>query len=282
MVRIACCQLTPEVDDPRGSAARAREAIGDAIAAGAQVIVLPELAPCGYIFRSREEARAVAEPADGPLLASWASEAARGDAVVIGGFCELAPDGRLFNSAALVDPTGVRAVYRKLHLWNEELLWFERGEDPAPVVATRHGRIGLAVCYDIEFLELTRGLGLAGAEIIAVPTNWPHQDPPAGERPIVKSLAISTAYLNHVIVALCDRGGAERGVRFQGASVIAGGDGAVLAESAPGAATEMLVADGDVAATRDKRLGARNDAFADRRYEHYSAGLLGAAPHPGA
>ena len=83
-------------------------------------MVLPELANSGYVFTSAEEARAAAVRVDGELLAGWAHEAARGDALVIGGFCELGADDRLYNSAAVVDSTGVLAVYRKLHLWNEE------------------------------------------------------------------------------------------------------------------------------------------------------------------
>jgi len=268
-LRVACCQTAPDVEDPAASAAGARAALRDAVEAGAQIVLLPELAHSGYIFRSAEEARAVAVPADGELLAGWAQEAARGDAVVIGGFCELAEDGRVFNSAAIVDGEGVVAVYRKLHLWNDEASWFTPGEEPAPVVDTRHGRIGLGVCYDIEFPELTRGLALAGAELIALPTNWPREQvSPAGE-PTPHLLARATAYLSHVFVAVCDRGGEERGGGFQGASVIAAPDGAMLAAAEPGAGVQTLVADCHLDAARDKRRGPRNDALGDRRPEHY-------------
>ena len=95
--------------------------------------------------------------------------------MVVGGFCELGEGGRLFNSAAVVDRSGVLAVYRKLHLWNDESSWFTPGSEPAPVVDTVHGRIGVGVCYDIEFPELTRGLALAGADLVALPTNWPRE-----------------------------------------------------------------------------------------------------------
>lgn len=268
-LRVACCQTLPDVEDPRASADRARTALRAAVDSGAEIVILPELAHSGYIFRSAEEARAVAVPADGELLAGWAREAARGDAVVIGGFCELGADGRVFNSAAVVDADGVIAVYRKLHLWNDEASWFTPGEQSAPVVDTRHGRIGVGVCYDIEFPELTRGLALAGAELIALPTNWPRQDPsPAGE-PTPHLLARATAYVSHVYVAVCDRGGEERGARFQGATVIAGPRGAALATAAPGAGAETVAADCDLRATRDKRTGPRNDALADRRPQHY-------------
>lgn len=272
-VLVACCQALPDVENPEAGAARVRAALGAAVDAGARIVVLPELANSGYVFRSLAEARDAATPADGALLRGWAQEAARGDAVVVGGFCELGEDGRLFNSAAVVDRDGVLAVYRKLHLWNDEASWFTPGSEPAPVVATRHGRIGVGVCYDIEFPELTRGLALAGAELIALPTNWPRQADPVGEAPMLHLLARATAYLSRVFVAVCDRGGEERGLGFQGGSVIAAADGAVLAATTPRATAQTLLAECDLNTARDKRTGPRNDALADRRPEHYPPGL---------
>ena len=265
-VRIACCQIQPDVDSPESGAARARDALSAAIDGHAQIVVLPELCNSGYVFRSTYEARATAVPADGTLLAGWAEEAARGDAIVIGGFCELAEDGEIFNSAAIVGREGVLAVYRKLHLWDQEQRWFARGEQPAPVVQTRHGRVGLGICYDIEFPELTRGLALGGADLIVLPANWPHdgRDPP-----MLRSLAVTTAYLNRVFIAVCDRAGSERGLEFQGGSVIAAPDGSVLAVAGAGAHSETLIADCELQLARDKGNGPNNDAFADRRPEHY-------------
>src|SRR5205085_5301125 len=119
-VRIACCQICPDVESPRESAALARESIAAAVAQGAHIVLLPELCTSGYVFRSVDEPRAAATPADGELLTSWAAEAARGDALVVGGFCEVTPDGRLFNSSALVDGSGVLAIDRQVHLGAEE------------------------------------------------------------------------------------------------------------------------------------------------------------------
>ena len=260
-VRIACCQLVPDIDHPVASAAQARAALADAIRAGAQIVVLPELCTSGYAFSSAAEARAAAEPASGPLLRSWAQEAAHTGAVVIGGFCELADDGRVFNSAALVDASGVRAVYRKLHLWDREPRWFSHGEDPAPVVPTRFGKIGIGVCYDIEFPELTRGLALGGAQLIALPANWPREPPPPGRpMPALQLLAQATASISRVYVAACDRGGSERGLAFQGASVIAAPDGAILSAAEPAMAdsettAQRLLADCDLTTALDKRTG---------------------------
>jgi 5-aminopentanamidase len=270
-MRVACCQIAPDVNDPALSAAEAGEAISAAVAAGAQIVVLPELANSGYVFGSQSEVRAAATPADGEVLASWA--AAAGDATVIAGFCELTADGAIHNSAAVLEDGSVLAVYRKVHLWNEEQRWFTPGSDGAPVLDTRHGRIGVAVCYDLEFPEVTRGLALAGAELIAIPTNWPyHLNPPDG-RPILHSLAAVTAYLNKVYVAVCDRCGSERGIDFEGGSAIAAADGSLVAGPVKDRAAATITADCDLDRARDKRSGTRNDAFADRRPGCYPAAL---------
>jgi predicted amidohydrolase len=271
-VRIVCCQLAPSVEHPQDNAALAREAVAAAVGAGAQIVVLPELCNSGYVFESEEEARKAAVLADGELLQTWAEEAQRGDALVIGGFAELAPDGTLYNSAALVSGEGTLAVYRKLHLWDQEPRWFAHGEDPAPVVETRYGRIGIGICYDVEFPELSRGLALAGAELIAMPTNWPREENPPNGRPILHSLVAATAYFNKVFLALCDRAGTERGVEFEGGSVIADPRGAIVAGPMANRGPETIYAECDLATARDKRTSG-GDAFADRRPERYATAL---------
>lgn len=283
VIEVACCQLAPVVGRFDENVSRVRTALAAAVSDGAQLVVVPELATSGYVFQSVDEAFASAVRADGPELAGWCAEAARGSAVVVGGFCELGDDGQLYNSCALVDASGVRAVYRKIHLWDEEPRWFTPGSAPAPVVDTHLGRIGLAVCYDIEFPELTRGLALDGAELLAIPTNWPRGWAAHGDVPILVTLARSTAYLSRVFVAVCDRGGVERGLEFEGGSVIAGPDGLVLAgppstRDARDAGDAVMRASCELESARRKGTGTRNDAFADRRPELYETGLVKARP----
>jgi predicted amidohydrolase len=213
-VRVACAQLGPRIGDVDGNRARALQAIDGAAARGAQLVVLPELCVSGYCFADAGEARACAEPADGPTVAGWCDAAARHDLVVVGGFCELDPHGDLRNSAVIVDRTGLRALYRKTHLWDREPLIFRRGDEPAPVVDTPAGRIGLAVCYDAAFPEHTRRLALAGAEIVAVPMNSPAPQRPTEPIPIEIALAMAAANANRVHVAQADRTGDERGTRW--------------------------------------------------------------------
>jgi predicted amidohydrolase len=271
-VRVACLQLAPVVGDLEGNRRLTREAVREAVGAGARLIVLPELSTSGYVFESPEEARTCAEPVEGPSLTAWSEEAARGGAVVVGGFCELGEDGRLYNSAAVVEGGGVLGVYRKIHLWDRERLFFEPGGECAPVLETSVGRIGVGVCYDLNFPEVARGLALAGAEIVVLPSNLPRFPRPAGERPIEVTLAMATAHLNHVFVALCDRCGPERGVEWVGGSVVCDEWGWLLAGPPPDFGRGLVLADCDFARARDKAWNERNDVFGDRRPDLYRLG----------
>jgi predicted amidohydrolase len=277
-VRVACQQIAPLVGDLEGNRRLTSSAIAEAVASGAQVVVLPELASSGYVFESVEEARSCAEPAAGPTLQSWSRAAADGDAVVVGGFCELGDDGLLYNSAALVDATGVVAVYRKIHLWDREKLFFEPGLECAPVVETRFGRIGVQVCYDLNFPEVARGLALAGADLIVLPANLPLFPRPEGERAMEIVLAMASAHVNHVFFAMCDRSGPERGVDWVGGSVICDEWGWLVAGPPQSSGPGLVLADCDLSRARDKAWNERSDVIGDRRPELYALGEPTAAP----
>ncbi|GAA3967602.1 nitrilase family protein [Actinomadura viridis] len=271
MTRIACRQLAPRIGDLPFNRELSAAAIRDA--AGADVIVLPELVTSGYMFASPAEAAAVAVRPDHPLFAEWA--AAAGDAVVIGGFCERGDDGLLYNSAAVVDRGGVRAVYRKTHLWDAEKSVFTPGDRPPPVVRTSAGPIGVLICYDLEFPEMTRLLALGGAHLIAAPVNWPLVERPPGERPPETVIAMAAARVNRTFIACCDRAGTERGQEWTLGTAIISPDGQVLAEAGEGA---QATADVDLLLARSKALNSRNDVLADRRPDLYSPLLHRRAP----
>jgi predicted amidohydrolase len=268
-VRIACAQIAPAVGDAEGNRRRAREAVRQATGAGARIVLLPELVTSGYVFESAEEVRALAIRVE--ELADWADEAARAEAVVVGGFAELGEDGAVYNSAAVFGPGGLAAVYRKTHLWDREKLCFEPGAEAAPVVETPFGRIGVAVCYDLYFPELTRGLVLAGADLIALPANLPLFPRPEGERPVEIALAQATAHVSKIWVAVCDRTGPERGVEWTGASCIVDPDGWLAAGPVDGYGEGMLYADCDLGLAREKAWGERNDVVGDMRPELYAS-----------
>ncbi len=267
MTRITCVQLAPVVGDLDGNLSRAADAIADAVRSGADVVVLPELTTSGYVFDSVEEARALAITPDHPGLASWS--AAAGSAVVVAGFAEADRGDVLHNSAVVLDGTGVLATYRKAHLWDREGLFFTPGDGAPPVVETAHGRIAVMVCYDLEFPEWVRTAALAGADLLAVPTNWPLWPRPERERPGEVLNAMAAARLNHVAIACADRSGTERGQEWTLGTTIVDADGWVAAAtSEPGASASATV---DLAASRDKALTERADVMADRRPELYAA-----------
>ena len=277
-VKVAVCQLGLQIGELDANRAAAAAAITSAASQGARIVIVPELTPSGYVFATVDEARSLGEPADGPTARQWIRLAAEHDLIIIGGFAELAADGTLYNSAMLVDTSGVRAVYRKAHLWDAEADFFVPGDQPPPVIDTQYGRLSMMVCYDVEFPEWVRLPALAGADLLAVPTNWPAEPIPAGERPMVTVNVQAAAFANRMFIAAACRCAEERGVAWVGGSVIAAPTGYPLAGPASvsgelgqpaGSAAEILIADCDLRQARDKATGPRNDAHADRRPELY-------------
>ncbi len=270
MTLIAAVQFGPVIGDPDANRETAARAVQDAAAQGARLVVLPELSDSGYVFTGPDEARGLATRAtDNPTLRQWQKLATAARCAVVGGFCELGDDGLLYNSAALVDESGTRAVYRKAHLWDREKLVFTPGADAPPVVSLPYGRVAVMICYDLEFPEWARLAALDGADLIAAPVNWPVAPCPAGERPAEVVKAQADASVNGVYVVVADRCRTERGVDWISGTVIVGPDGYLMAGPVLADRPAVLVADCDLPAARDKRINSRNDLFRDRRPELY-------------
>lgn len=211
--------------------ARAAEAIRAAAAAGARLIVLPELCASGYVL-DPDGLAGLAEPADGPTVRGWADLADELGVFVVGGWCERDGD-RIYNAAALVGPRGVTGLYRKLHLFDREKDVFAPGDHGLPVVETAIGRIGLCVCYDLRFVEVARALALAGADVIAVPTAWVGGFD-RNARDAMGCIgqargAVVQANLNQVAMVCASQAGARPDIRFLGSSLIVDAQGEVLA-----------------------------------------------------
>ncbi len=268
MTRIVCRQLSPVLGDLDANAALVLDALTESVADGAQVVVVPELALSGYMFTSTDEAREVAITPAHPIFSRWADAVRESGAVAVGGFVELGSDGLVYNSAAVVDGTGVLAVYRKVHLWDKEKLVFTPGSVAPPVVDTPAGKLGVLICFDLEFPEMPRTLALGGAELIVAPTNWPLETVPAGERVPEVTVGMAAAYSNHVAIAACDRIGLERGQDWNGASCIIDEHGWVVATAD---AAGIASADLDLSLSHDKRLSELVDLFGDRRPDLYGA-----------
>ena len=267
-MKIAVCQLSPKVGHKQENLALVREAVVSSASSGAKIIVVPELANTGYSFRDIAELADNAESVDGPTITEWVCLARELAVVLVGGFAERGSDGAFYNSAAVLDASGIRAVYRKAHLWNLEKTMFAAGHAPPAVVDTCYGRLGVMICYDIEFPEWVRTASLAGAELLCCPANWPMCPRPEAERPADVVRVQAAAATNRMFVALADRCGVDRDQDWVGGSVIVGADGypqTTIALSVPG----IHIAHVDLTVARDKTVSELNDVFADRRPELY-------------
>src|SRR5260370_29613844 len=132
-VVVAVAQLAVTVGDLYANRRAARAAVAEAAAAGARLVVLPELSDSGYVFSDASEARSLASPAaSGVTLREWRSLAAMHNLAIAGGFCELGPGGKLYNSPAIGDTPGKQAVYPKARLLGAQEKNFTPGADPPP------------------------------------------------------------------------------------------------------------------------------------------------------
>ncbi len=231
----------------------------------ADLVVLPELWSSGYVFSSRAEAGALAEDASrGPTARALTAAARRERRHYIAGFPER-HRGRLYNSAMLVGPGGVRALYRKLHLFEREQDWFSRGNLPLAVHRVARARVGLMICFDWRFPEVARTLALMGADVLAHPSNlvFPRD---AQRTMLIRGLE------NRVFTVTANRAGADTRpigtVRFTGRSQITDPGGERLALA--GRSEEVaMAADCDLALSRDKSLTAKTHLVSSRRPEYY-------------
>ncbi len=263
---VAVVQTSPVFGDVAANLDAAEQAVGEA---DADLVVLPELFASGYVFESAAQARALAEPAPGgPTVRRLERIARETGATLVAGLPESA-GGRVYNSAVVVAPGGWLGTYRKTHLFGEETLHFAPGDSGLRVwtVANRRGRsfrVGVMVCFDWYFPESARALALAGADVVAHPSNLVLPDCP-GAMPV-------RARENRVFTATANRVGTEANSRgawtFIGRSRICGPHGDVLAD-APADAPAVIRASVEPRDARDKSVGAYNDVLADRRPELY-------------
>lgn len=269
-IRVSCIQFAPEFGAVDANMARASDLVRAAAAAGSRLIVLPELASTGYVFESAAEAAALAEPVpDGPTTRAWAALAAELGVHIVAGIAESAGE-TLYNAAVIVGPEGYIGTYRKAHLWDQENVFFAKGDLGFPVFDTALGKVGVAICYDGWFPETFRQLTLGGAEIVCIPTNWvPMPDQPEGEAAMANTLHRAAAHSNGIFIACADRVGIERGQPFEGQSLIIGPKGWPLAGPASRDRTETLSALVDLDAAGRKDLNRFNALLRDRRTDIY-------------
>ncbi|WP_030321567.1 carbon-nitrogen hydrolase family protein [Streptomyces sp. NRRL B-3229] len=231
------------------------EAAASAAAAGAALLAAPEMFLTGYAIG--DDIARLAEEADGEGADAVAEIAARHGLAVAYGYPERSGD-TVFNSAQLISADGTRlANYRKTHLFGcFERDHFTPGEQPVVQAELGGLRVGLMICYDVEFPENVRAHALAGTDLLLVPTAQMHPF-----QFVAESLVPVRAWENQMYVAYVNRVGQEGEFDFVGLSVLAGPDG--VARARAGRAADLILADVDpafLAASRET-----NPYLKDRR-----------------
>ena len=233
---------------------------GRAAAEGAELVLFPELVVHGHCTPNTAEL-AEAVP-DGPSVTRLARLARQHGLILSAGLSERERD-LVYNTQVLVGPGGYIGKQRKLHLSRDEVLFYAGGRD-LPVFDVGPCKVGIAICYDNEFPEVPRALALAGADVLALPVNWPLVPRPDGEHAPEVIQAMGSARSSRLPTVIADRIGSERGVAWTGGTTVIDGDGWIAAVSDDGVAlADLTLTPGD------KALSPRNDLFGDRRPDLY-------------
>jgi predicted amidohydrolase len=262
-IKVAACQIDPKLGEVEANLDLIARSVADTAAAGATFTVLPEAAVTGYAFASLSEALPVARKAEAVAERTLAGLAETHRMTIVCGTLE--PDAdEVFNTALVLLPDGRRYRYRKMHL---PFLGVDRFATPGPdapsVIESEGLRFGVLICYDLRFPEAARICSLEGADLIALPTNWP-----VGVEFHPDLFAPARAAENHCYVLAADRVGTERGTTFMGRSLLVDYDGKVLARAGDG--EELLTGEIDPEAARathvQRRPGEHEwDTIGDRR-----------------
>jgi len=242
---------------------------------GADLVVFPEVALTRFFPQHRGHPLAArwAEPIPGPTADRIAGQARDLSLVTVFNMYERNAAGGTFDSSPVFESDGsLLGITRMVHIADyegfHEREYYHPGDRGAPVYETSVGRLGVAICYDRHYPEYMRALGVAGAEIVAIP-----QAGTVGEWPdgMFEAEVRAAAFQNGYFAALCNRVGKEDELTFAGESFITDPEGVIVARGAS-QRDDLVLAELDLDACR--RSSARRMFWRDRRPELY-AGWLG-------
>jgi 5-aminopentanamidase len=268
ILKIAAVQFDPKITENQKNLERMLKELEMAAGNGAKLVVYPECALTGYLFDSMAEAIPYTETIPGPSTEKFIAACKELGVYAVVGMLEK-DRNKYYNAAIFTGPEGLIGKYRKIHL---PYLGIDRfvnhGDKPYQVYKTPIGNVGLFICYDTNFPETARIMALEGADVLALPTNWPIERDKAA-----KYVIVTRAFENRVHFVACDRVGKERGATFLGLSKIINCTGDTLAEGSTDR-EETIYAEVDVAEARNKKVIIKKDeleidCLSDRWPEFY-------------
>jgi len=228
-VNVALAQISCKVGDKKHNITIMKKSIKQAKEKGANLVIFPELSLTGYL--NRDLAYELAELIPGPSIHSLEETAKKENIYLVFGMPEQSEKAHavLYNTAVLLGPDGLIGKYRKMHLPThsvfEEKRYFRLGYE-APVFETEIGKIGLTICYDIFFPEISRLLRLKGSQLIICISASP-----AVRSTFFEVFTAARALENTVFLAYVNLVGVENGLQFWGGSRIIAPDGSILAKA---------------------------------------------------
>ena len=260
-LKIAAAQIHPQFTQPDKNRNIIRRYCKRAAQQNVDLIVFPELCITGYNFSSKKQLEAFAEPVpDGPTTQLWIELAKEHNMIIVGGLAEQGRREGIYNSAAIVGPDQFLGCYQKIHLFANEKDWFLPGSQPPRVWKLPSGTIGVLVCFDWAFPEVSRILMLEGCDVLCLPSNL--------ILPYAQRIMLARSIENRFFTLVANRIGTENNLTFTGQSQITNPYGEILARS-PLNRTGLLIADIDPKKARNKNLTSANNIIQDRRIDLY-------------
>jgi predicted amidohydrolase len=259
-MKTALIQMDIVLGDVEANRKKALSMMEQGLRSGAELFVLPERWTTGYKL---DQIHKLGEPEDGPSVQMLKSFAKQHKVDVVGGSIAETRGGKVYNTAYAINQNGeVVAKYSKIHLIGlmAEDKYLSPGTSKS-LFDLRIGKVGMIICYDLRFTELSRALALGGAQALFVPAEWPTV---RGKHWL--TLNIARAIENQMFVIAVNRVGKDEGNVFFGNSLVINPWGEILAQGSEDK-EEVVVADVDFASVADIRK--RIPVFADRRPQYY-------------
>ena len=273
LMKIALVQHVASVDKA-SNIRRGLEAVEEAAANGARLVVFPELAFTRFFPQHRLDGDRfdLAEEIPGPTTEAFSKLAAMLGVVIVLNLYEKKGD-KAFDSSPVIDADGcILGCSRMVHITQYECFfeqdYYDPGDVGAPVFETAVGKLGVAICYDRHYPEYLRALALAGAEIVVIPQAGAEDEWPDG---VFEAELQAGAFQNGYFMALANRVGSEDVLTFAGGSLIVDPRGKVL-EQAPVGSECLLYSDLDLSLV--DKSPARRLFMRHRRPEIYEAGAV--------
>ena len=238
-IRIAAVIMNCPVGRVQGNLDRMAGWVQTAKKQGADLVCFPEMNLTGY--STRDEIRDSTEIVPGPISQFIVTMARESKIVILAGMAEQDPAGRVFASHLVVTPQGVTGIYRKIHIAPPEGDVYTAG-NVVPVFEINGVKLGIQLCYDVHFPELSTRMAIDGADVIFMPHASPRSTPQQKFTSWMRHLP-ARAFDNGLYVVACNQtGDNQNGLNFPGLAVILNPAGRIVKKYTAGK-EHMVVAD---------------------------------------